>query len=305
MISRPHCPRPFRSAAASQPGSPAVAHYYGGGDLLVQAEGSIYSSAFYVGEALDGSCPVAMSSPIRSIPSPASQRRFSPTPSQAAFCQGWISHRRQRCHCCSRWQDGFISVQASGDVTLGGIFEPTRIPADSSRIDSALPTASGSLRQLRAEQRCRAHQPHRQCRRRRFAAQPQRRRHHRCAFTKVLESVATASRNNLGINTGDPGRECDQRQHRHRQQPLCHSSANGSITLARAATFYRRPQFIRELDQRQRHDARRHGVSTLAANVPLYDILGAPTPAALTSAVHADDADPVILYAGLDIIGAA
>ena len=44
--------------------------------------------------------------------------------------------------------------------------------------------------------------------------------------------------------------------------------------------------------------------STFLANVPIYDILGTPTPATLNSAVHDNDDNPVIVYAGEDITGA-
>ena len=116
---------------ATAAGSDAAVHYYGGGDLLVRAGGNIFSSAFYVGrgsgliqaggqvaadatiyQSFDcgsGGCPTILD-PNTGQPAPFS------VPLMLAV------------------QDSFINVQAGGSINLGGIFDPANLPTYLGRV---------------------------------------------------------------------------------------------------------------------------------------------------------------------------
>lgn len=113
------------SGGQSANGPAATAHYYGGGNLHVEAGNDVLSGVYYVGRGtgliraggnvvsdatLDTSyytdVPPTIFNPANGLPAPFS------VPLLLAV------------------QDGTISVQAAGSIDLGGVFEPTRIRAD-------------------------------------------------------------------------------------------------------------------------------------------------------------------------------
>ena len=117
------------SGGRSANGPAATAHYYGGGNLLVEAGGDVLSGVYYVGRGTgtiraggemvsdatlyqsnyNGNDGVPTTIDYRGL-----QNRFS-VPLLLAV------------------QDGYISVQAAGSIDLGGIFQPTQIRADLTR----------------------------------------------------------------------------------------------------------------------------------------------------------------------------
>ncbi len=296
-------PETIQVSGGQSAGSPAVAHYYGGGDLLVQAEGSIFSSAFYVGRGtgriVSGGDIVA--DPLNPVTGKATT--ISPNTFSSSVLSGVDLTQKTAVPLLLAVQDGFISVQAPGDVTLGGIFEPTRIPADSSKISGLLPAGFGigfdsygpnsgvALTSLTGNVVVDALKPSLN-----GAGITD------ALFTKVEASVATVSRNNLGITPATLDVNAISGDITIANSLYVIPSATGAITLAAGGDLSTiglnssgTSFSVTMLDDTLS--------STIAASVPLYDILGAPTPAALASAVHADDANPVILYAGRDIIG--
>lgn len=94
-------------------GGPApTAVYYGGGDLSVTAGGNLNSSTFYVGRGA-GTITVAgavMADASNPLTGQATSNGGNPLPLLLAV------------------QDGFINLQAGQSVSLGGIFDPTALP---------------------------------------------------------------------------------------------------------------------------------------------------------------------------------
>lgn len=124
------------SGGQSASGPAATAHDYGGGNLRVTAGNDVLSGVYYVGRGTgliraggevvsDATLPLTLYNsnnwmtgvPVPTITDPNSGQpgpRFS-VPLMLAV------------------QDGHISVQAAGSIDLGGVFQPTRIPAEISK----------------------------------------------------------------------------------------------------------------------------------------------------------------------------
>jgi filamentous hemagglutinin family protein len=116
---------------ATANGSDAVAHYYGGGDLLVRAGGDILSSAFYVGRgsgliqaggqvAADATIYQSFDCGSGGCPTILNPNTGQPTPFSAPLMLAV--------------QDSFITVQAGGSINLGGIFDPANLPTYLGRV---------------------------------------------------------------------------------------------------------------------------------------------------------------------------
>jgi filamentous hemagglutinin family protein len=113
------------SGGQSATGPAATAHYYGGGDLLVKAGGDVLSGVFYVGRGSGliqaGGQIISNATIYQSFDSGYSPVIRDPiTGRTAPFSVPLML----------AVQDSFITVQAIGTIALGGIFEPTRIPTN-------------------------------------------------------------------------------------------------------------------------------------------------------------------------------
>ena len=134
-------PETIQVSGGTSSSDPPVAHYFGGGDLLVQAGANLYSSAFYVGRGsgrvtAGGVVAADPANPITGLPTQFADlyyNDFTGLPQITPFCFECVSSTPPTYNALPlilAVQDGFITVQAAGSITLGGIFEPTRIPPD-------------------------------------------------------------------------------------------------------------------------------------------------------------------------------
>jgi filamentous hemagglutinin family protein len=112
------------SGGQSAAGPAATAHYYGGGDLLVEADGDVLSGVYYVGRGT------------------GTIRAGGSVVSDATLYQSYLNYPNVTTNngqtkfsvpLLLATQDGYIGVQAAGSIDLGGIFQPTQIPADLTR----------------------------------------------------------------------------------------------------------------------------------------------------------------------------
>lgn len=97
-----------------------TAHYYGGGNLVVKADGNLLSSNFLVGRGtgliqVGGSVTADPSNPITGMPTVLQQLNGGvsgtiPLPLLLAV------------------QDGFVTIAARGAITLGNVFDPASLP---------------------------------------------------------------------------------------------------------------------------------------------------------------------------------
>ena len=116
-------PETIQVSGGQYAGGPQVAaHYYGGGDLIVQAGGNIYSSAFYVGR---GTGSITAGGMIAADP-------LNPVTGTATAYYDVVGSGTLRnlasLPLLLAEQDGFISLQAAGSIELGGVFDPTELP---------------------------------------------------------------------------------------------------------------------------------------------------------------------------------
>jgi filamentous hemagglutinin family protein len=101
-------------------GDPAVAHYFGGGNLLVQAGGDLNSGMFLVGR---GSGLIEVGGAVQ-------QDLNNPVTGQPTVMINEGSGAQSPLPLLLAVQDGFIDVTARGSVDLGNIFDPASLPLD-------------------------------------------------------------------------------------------------------------------------------------------------------------------------------
>jgi filamentous hemagglutinin family protein len=102
-----------------------VAHYYGGGNLRVTAGGNLLSSDFLVGRGtgliqVGGSAQATTSNPLN-----------QGKPTQAIQIAGTAT-TAYTLPLLLAVQDGFVTVNARGAITLGNVFDPASVPLDAS-----------------------------------------------------------------------------------------------------------------------------------------------------------------------------
>ena len=115
------------SGGQSASGPPATANYYGGGNLLVEAGNDVLSGVYYVGR---GTGTIRAGG---SMVSDATLYRSSVIYPNVKITDRLGNKTQFSIPLLLAVQDGYIGVQAAGSIDLGGIFQPTQIPADLSR----------------------------------------------------------------------------------------------------------------------------------------------------------------------------
>jgi Filamentous haemagglutinin family outer membrane protein len=116
------------SGGQSAGGPAAIANYFGGGDLLVQAGNDVLSGVYYVGRGtglIRAGADVVSDATLHQTLYQGDAPTISGAPTFAVPLLLAV-------------QDSTISVQAAGSIVLGGIFEPTSIRAD--LISNVLPS---------------------------------------------------------------------------------------------------------------------------------------------------------------------
>ena len=117
------------SGGQSAGGPAATAHYYGGGSLLVEAGSDVLSGVYYVGRGTGmiraGGSVVGDATLFETF------QGSSNFPALTGIGGG--NPTEFSVPLLLAVQDGFIGVQASGSIDLGGIFQPTQIPGDLTR----------------------------------------------------------------------------------------------------------------------------------------------------------------------------
>ncbi|WP_448044311.1 filamentous haemagglutinin family protein [Bradyrhizobium liaoningense] len=106
------------SGGQSATGAAAAAHYYGGGNLLIEAGNDVLSGVYYVGRG---------TGLIRAGGSVIADAKLNETRYDSG--EPFVAGSSQLALLLAV-QDSTISVQATGSIVLGGIYQPTRIPAD-------------------------------------------------------------------------------------------------------------------------------------------------------------------------------
>ncbi|MBV8744365.1 MAG: filamentous hemagglutinin family protein, partial [Xanthobacteraceae bacterium] len=125
------------SGGQSSSGLAATAHYYGGGNLLVEAGNDVLSGVYYVGRG---------TGTIRAggnVVSDAMLYQTHASNSNLSISDSSGQKSKFSVPLLLAVQDGMIGVQAAGSIDLGGIFQPTQIPADLNR--NLLPNSSGQV----------------------------------------------------------------------------------------------------------------------------------------------------------------
>ncbi|NVO17601.1 MAG: filamentous hemagglutinin family protein [Rhodoplanes sp.] len=294
-------PETLQVSGGTSAGSTPVVHYYGGGDLLVQAGGNLYSSTFYVGRGtgliqVGGDAVADPKNPVTGKATQVATTYYNNgVPTITDPNSGKTTYTAVPLLLAV--QDGFITVQALGDITLGGIFEPTRIPADSARLVTAsLPTGFGvgfdsfgassgvALMSTVGDITIETLKPG------------------SISYNGVTGTLFT--RNGVGSGsdsvvttpatleveaiTGDIAIV---------NNLTLFPSATGSLTLAAGGS-------LATASYNASGNPTTFSVTMLDANNSgLQSILGIPTPTVLASAVHAGDSGSAIIYAGQDITG--
>ena len=303
-------PETIQLSGGTSLGDPPVAHYYGGGNLLVQAGDNLYSGVFYVGRGTGliqagGAAVADPSNPVTGLPTRvATTYHYDNGPTITDPTTGQTTYTAVPLLLAA--QDGFITVEARGSIALGGVFEPTRIPYATVDIETGtLPNGFGAgFDSYGADSGV--------------------------ALTALAGSVTintlTPSNNGYGV-TGtlfssglwlSNWAPWQTRQYGAVTSPanLMVEAVSGDIAIANDISLFPSSDGALTL-------AAGGSISTLAANpanptniithqVAMLDadngavesILGIPTPSALSSALHADDDAPAIIYAGEDITGA-
>ncbi len=289
--------------------SAAKANYYGGGNLSATIGGNLYSSTFYVGRGtgvvrVAGSVLTDTANPITGqvtgvstavwglgngglvIQVPIAQSDpglFTPLPLLLGV------------------QDGYITVESSGSLALGGVFQPTRLPEgnypyfpssflppgfglgfDSFGPNSGvtLMAASGNVSIVDALPPSLSS----------TGIEPGLRSPNNL-LPPNLQAISVAGDVTIG-SAAAPGANYS-----------LYPSANGNLILAagqNVSTAYgltiAGPPVL-AMSSIEMADA------AVSGDVFLYNELGTPTPAALSSSIHANDPNPALIYAGEDIIG--
>lgn len=288
-----------------------TANYYGGGNLSVAVGGDLYSSTFYVGRGsglirVVGSVLTDQANPITGQATGVFASQWAGT-SKGGFSSGAVPialtglSNYTPLPLLLAEQDSYITLMAGGSIALGGIFQPTRLPVANypyyplsylpagagSGFDSfgaksgvTLLASSGDITLVDALPPTLA----------RLSGQPAASTLPDNLLPPTLEAISVAG----NVTIGDAGAL---------NVPYSlYPSASGNLVLAAGKTLstafvLNDSGLVLTLNAIQMADA------SLSGGVPLYDELGTPTPAALASPLHADDANSALLYAGLDIIG--
>ena len=302
--------------------SPATAHDFGGGDLIVQAGGNLYSSTFYVGRGagsieVGGAVAADPLNPVTGTPTALTAISYT-----GGGNNGAVLGATAPLPLLLAEQDGFIAVSAGQSLALGDIFEPTRIPFDTARLGDdlgslslALPAGVGAafdsygassgvaLTSVAGDVTLKALQS-----------------------TVQLGSVYTDSlfiklNRAGGVSTGGTrtiygigGYEDSGLQPTTLDATALtgniflddsmylYPSATGSITLSAGLSYssLAAPQQTQPyLNQLTMLD----DTTASTGAVYLFDLLGGATPSTLPAALHANDPAPAIVYAGGDITG--
>lgn len=262
-------------------GPAPAAVYYGGGNLSVTAGGNLNSSTFYVGRGT-GTITVAgavMADASNPITGKAPSYGGSPLPLLLAV------------------QDGFISLQAGGAVSLGGTFDPTALPQNFAPLTGGtgagvVPVGLGQKFQS-------------------YGAD---------SGVSVTSTGGDVSLNTLASLTGqgtqlfDPTGTNPDLSSTLALAPavLSASAPSGDINLVNSLQQVASPTGTIDLIaggsistafvNAQYGQAYNNTLTMLDATNPAApSLLGLATPTALNAAVHADDPNPALIYAGGDI----
>jgi hypothetical protein len=286
--------------------SPATAHYFGGGDLLVQAAGNLYSSAFYVGR---GTANIDVGGTVAADP-------LNPVTGTATVLTA-ISYQGSRAVLGATTplplllavQDGFISLSAAQGVTLGDTFQPTRIPFDTAKLDanifslrSGMPAGLGAtfdtygansgvaLTSVAGDVTLNTLQP--------------------SSSTGAGDTVSLFAK--LGFGGQNGGGQDDGVV----PATLDATALLGNIFLDNSINII--PSAAGTISLSAGQSVSTSVISTLgqpvlnqlamldgttSGEISLFSLLGGPTPSTLPAALHAADPAPVVIYAGSDITG--
>lgn len=283
------------SGGQSASGAAAAAHYYGGGNLLVEAGNDVLSGVYYVGRGTGliraGGDAVADATLYQTYFSSGNPTITNPNDGK--------TKTQVSVPLLLAVQDSHISVQAAGDITFGGIFQPTRIPADYRRsTDGSLPAKIGAAFDS-------------------YGANSG------VSLTSSVGSIAVAEPNATFSLTGASYAQDGGAPPGGIVPPnLSLTALTGDIDLASAtyaASIYLYPSSTGELSLVAGGSILgRTGSSfgTTTASVAMLDgdgtsalsgpnvmtlpVLGSPLPA-LTEALHTGDDTPIVIYAGEDI----
>jgi Filamentous haemagglutinin family outer membrane protein len=123
------------SGGTSASGPAATAHYFGGGDLLVQAGGNLYSSTFYVGR---GTAEIQVGGTVAA--DPKNPVTGTPTVLTSITYQGGrpVLGATSPLPLLLAVQDGFVSLSSAQSITLGDVFDPAHIPFDTEKLGASL-----------------------------------------------------------------------------------------------------------------------------------------------------------------------
>ncbi|MCK9917114.1 filamentous hemagglutinin family protein [Microbacteriaceae bacterium K1510] len=114
------------SGGQSANGPAATAHYYGGGNLLVEAGNDVLSGVYYVGRG------TGLIRAGGSVVSDATLQKsnYDSGDTPTIFDYSGQPTAQFSVPLMLAVQDGYIGVQAAGSIDLGGIYQPTRIRFD-------------------------------------------------------------------------------------------------------------------------------------------------------------------------------
>ncbi|MEW6436329.1 MAG: filamentous hemagglutinin family protein [Pseudomonadota bacterium] len=290
--------------------SAPVAHDFGGGDLSVTVGGNLYSSDFYVGRGtgvirVAGSVLADEDNPVTGQAADVSTSLWSGISSGGFQDEVPIASSGSGSSPLSLLlavQDSYITVEAGGSISLGGVFEPTRIPTanypyfpvgympagfgagfDSFGANSGvtLMAAGGSVSLLDA-----------------FPATLYKLNNPQADNTlpdnllpPTLEAISVAGDLTIGDHADDFA-------------PYdLYPSADGNLILAAGQTLSMAFEEAATNGLSLGLDSIQMVDDTISGGATLYNEVGAPTPTTLTSPLHADDPTLALILAGQDIIG--
>ncbi|ATQ70694.1 hypothetical protein CQW49_22215 (plasmid) [Methylosinus trichosporium OB3b] len=281
-------------------GAAATAHYYGGGNLLVEAGNDVLSGLYYVGRgtgrihaggdvAADATLheTIYYSDLVSNYGQPAVRYTQWVYDDQGGATAVVVSTPEISVPLLLAAQDSQIGVQAAGDITLGGIFEPTALPVEVSKnVVRDTATQDGAAQTLTA--------------------------HIGAVFNSygansgvsLLSSVGSISVGENALNT--------LFMHSPTTYFGAESAASGGASASLSATALTGDIGITSgisLYQSATSELSLVANGSITVNdgggVTMSDgnsALGSPA-AALTAPLHAGDDEPVIIYAGKDING--
>ncbi|MBB4199989.1 hypothetical protein CCR94_21585 [Rhodoblastus sphagnicola] len=115
------------SGGVSANGPAATAHYYGGGNLVVQAGGDLTSSAFYVGRGAGAISVGGSVTATRANPVTGAATQFQPY-SVDGGGKVQLAGTPIALPLLLAVQDGTIAVRATGSINVGGVIDPATLP---------------------------------------------------------------------------------------------------------------------------------------------------------------------------------